>query len=380
MRIVRTTRGEACLQVGRILEGKIGVLGSGYAFHADGRFHALSPEDALGLHCVHVDAHGHVVDVQGPMTVSADGLSLAESMTDRVHCDLPGQHDWGVRCPSPQLRLMAFGALGPDAASLHVHFQGRSFNVKPYSADGVYLLVFKAPAGTNAGAYFGAPAPGPPTMIVTFANGSSCPLPAVNDSFICNPEGIDYATGPKITATDVASRVHASYRTDVRGGESPFVVTGPSSAASAPMRHGTGPGLVVTFTARVAIRGPLSTYGVEIHRPVVPECFGEGTLQNNEASPTLPAGARTRFIIRLQAACHGRYSGRVFYFQVKPSSEPAAEENLISEMSARLVKSALHLPPPGVTVGYFTVDIPDTGAHDSPNERSPAAVYKPAGR
>jgi hypothetical protein len=371
MRIVRTTRGEACLQVGRVLDGKIGVLGTGYAFHADGRFHTLSPEDALGLNCVHVDAHGHVIDVQGPMTVSADGLSLAESMSDRVRCDLPGQHDWGVRCPRSQLRLMAFGALGPDAVSLRVRFQGRSFDVKPYGADGVYLLVFDAPKGTNAGAYFGAQAPGPPTMTVTFADGSSCPLPSVNDPFLCQPEGIEYASGPAVTPADVSTPIHARYRTNVHGGQSPFVTTGPFSAAAAPLGRGPGPGLVIAFRARVAIHGPLSTYGVEIHRPVVRGCFGEGTLQSNQTSPTLAAGQMTRFVIRLQAACHGRYSGRVFYLSINPSSEPAGEESLINEMSASLVKPTLHLPPPGITVGYFTVDIPFTGAHDSVSEVRP---------
>jgi hypothetical protein len=371
VRIVRTTRGEACLQVGHVLDGKLGVVGSGYAFNGDGRFHTLSAEDALGLQCVHVDAHGHVVDVQGPMTVSADALSLAESMADRVHCDLPEQHDWGVRCPRSQLRLLAFGALGPDAATLQAHFQGRSFRVKLYGPDGVYLLVFKAPAGTNVGPRFGAEAPAPPTMAVTFANGSTCPLPSANDPFLCKPQGIAYSSGPPITAAELAAPVHAIYTRHLRGGESPFVVTGPGSAASAPLGRGPGAGLVVSFNARLAIRGPLATYGVEIHRPVVPECFGQSTLQSNQASPTLAAGERTSFLIRLQAACHGLYRGRVFYFSIKPNSEPAAEENLINEMSANLVKPALNLPPPGVTVGYFTLDIPNTGAHNTPGESSP---------
>ena len=216
-------------------------------------------------------------------------------------------------------------------------------------------------------------------MSVTFDSGSSCSLPTINDPLLCKPEGIVYSTGPKITAADVATTIHASYHADVRGGESPLVVTGPSSAASAPLRHGPGPGLVITFTARVAIRGPLSTYDVEIHRPVVPECFGEGRLQSNQTSPTLSAGETTQFIIRLQAACHGRYSGRVFYFSIKPSFEPAGEENLISEMSANLVKPALHLPPTGITIGYFTVNIPFTGAHDGPTEVSPEVTQSAVG-
>jgi len=381
VRIVRTTRGEACLQVGHVLDGKLGVVGSGYAFNGDGRFHTLSAEDALGLHCVHVDAYGHVVDVQGPMTVSADALSLTESMADRVHCDLPQQHDWGIRCPRSQLRLVAFGALGPDAATLRVRFQGRSISVKPYGPDGVYLLVFNAPAGTNVGPRFGAEAPGPPTMAVTFANGSVCPLPSANDPFLCKPQGIASSGGPAISAAAVAAPVHANFTQRLLAGESPFVVTGPGSAAAAPLgaplgRGGIrtdrpGPGLVITFRARVAISGPLATYGVEIHRPVVPGCFGQSTLQSNQTSPTLAAGEGTGFRIRLQAACHGLYRGRVFYLSVKPSSEPAGEENLITEMSAHLVKPSLNLPPPGVTVGYFAVEIPDTGAHDGPGEASP---------
>jgi hypothetical protein len=378
MRIVRTTRGQACLQVGRVYEGKLGVIGTGYAFGADGRFHTLSPEDALSINCVQVDPRGQFVDVQGPLTVSADGLSLSETRTDRVHCDMPGQHDWGVRCPSSQLRLMAFGALGPDAASLRVRFQGRSFNLRPYGPDGVYLVVFKAPAGTNSGPYFGRQAPSPPAMTVTFRNGSTCTLPSMSDPLRCRPEGIDYSSGPTVTTGDVASPIHASYATNVRGGQSPFVVTGPGSAASAPLRPRPGPGLVVMFEAREGIRGPLATYGVEIHRPVVPECFGGGALLTNQTSPTLAAGQTTRFIIRLQAACHGLYRGRVFYLQISPSSEPAAEERLLNEISASLVKSSLHLPPPGLTVGYFTVEIPDTGAHDEPTEVSPALRSLPA--
>jgi hypothetical protein len=371
MRIVRTTRGEACLQVGHVLDGKLGVLGSGYAFNGDGRFHTLSPEDALGLRCVHVDAHGHVVDVQGPMTVSADALSLAESEADRVHCDLPDQHDWGIRCPLSQLRLVAFGALGPHAKTLHVRFQRRSFDVEPYGPDGVYLLVLKAPAGTNAGPRFGAEAPGPPTMTVAFADGSVCPLPSVSDPFLCKPQGIVYSSGPRITAADVATPIQATYSTHVRGGESPMVQTSPNSAAAAPLPHGPGAGLVITFTARVTIRGPLATYGVEIHRPIVPECFGGSLLQSNQTSPTLAAGQSTRFVIRLQGACHGLYNGRVFYLSIKPSAEPAGEESLINEISANLVEPSRHLPPPGITVGHFTVDIPDTGAHDAPGEAPP---------
>jgi hypothetical protein len=45
MRIVRTTRGEVCLQIGRVQDGQLGELGIDGAFHGDGRFHPI-PADA----------------------------------------------------------------------------------------------------------------------------------------------------------------------------------------------------------------------------------------------------------------------------------------------------------------------------------------------
>jgi hypothetical protein len=364
MRIIRTTRGEACLQVGRVLDGKVGAVGSGYAFHDDGRFHPFSVEDALGLACVHPDARGRVFDAQGPITVSADGLSLAESISDRVHCDLPGQHNWGFRCPRSQLRLLAFGALGPDAASLNVSYEGRSFTVTPFGQQGAYLLVFPAPKGTNVG-YFGAQAHAQPTLTVRFENGQTCRLPAMNDTDLCQPEGIDFSTGPPVSAAELASPVHVSYGRHVSGGEPPFVRTGPNRAASAPPMTGPGPAITLTFTARVGVGGPLSTYAAEVERPVVKGCFGGDALVSQGASPTISKGQRTRIIIPLGAACHGRYSGRVFYFAIKPSAEPAGEERLLTGVSARLIP-VLHRPPPGITVGRFTITIPSSGAPARP--------------
>ena len=46
MRIVHTTRGLICVQVGRVYDGQLGELGVDEAFHNDGRFHPL-PTDAL---------------------------------------------------------------------------------------------------------------------------------------------------------------------------------------------------------------------------------------------------------------------------------------------------------------------------------------------
>ena len=41
MRIEHTTRGQLCMQVGRVDGGRLGELGVDSAFGSDGRFHAL---------------------------------------------------------------------------------------------------------------------------------------------------------------------------------------------------------------------------------------------------------------------------------------------------------------------------------------------------
>jgi hypothetical protein len=44
MRLVHTTRGQICVQVGRLDDGQLGQLGIDGAFHDDGRFHPLAPD------------------------------------------------------------------------------------------------------------------------------------------------------------------------------------------------------------------------------------------------------------------------------------------------------------------------------------------------
>ena len=43
MRLVHTTRGEICVQIGRVDGDQLGQLGIDGAFHDDGRFHPLTP-------------------------------------------------------------------------------------------------------------------------------------------------------------------------------------------------------------------------------------------------------------------------------------------------------------------------------------------------
>ncbi|HTA15328.1 MAG TPA: hypothetical protein VK781_10785 [Solirubrobacteraceae bacterium] len=359
MRIIRTSRGQACIQAGRVVDGRVGALGTGYAFHADGRFHPFAPGVGVGLECSQVDAGGNLYHARGAITASADGLSLAENTFERVHCDLPDQHNWGVRCPTSQLRLLAFGALGPDATRLSVSFQGRSFDVRPYGPEGAYLLAFPAPKGTNVGPYFGAQAPHRPTLTVHFRDGSSCLVPEANDTDECKPEGIDFSNGPKLTAAELATPVHVSYTKRLAGGEPPLTTDGQHSVVVDPTTK-PGPVLIVTFRARVGTPAPLSAYAAEIHRPVIAGCFGGSRLLSQEPTHTIASGQRVRIVIPLQATCHGRYAGRVLYFAIDRSLQPGSEERLLGGISRRM----LGLPhnrgrdEQELTVGRFAIDLP----------------------
>ncbi|HLM85272.1 MAG TPA: hypothetical protein VK272_03690, partial [Solirubrobacteraceae bacterium] len=48
MRIVHTTRGLVCVQVGRVYRGQLGQLGADGVFHDDGRFHPLGSNVLYG--------------------------------------------------------------------------------------------------------------------------------------------------------------------------------------------------------------------------------------------------------------------------------------------------------------------------------------------
>ena len=154
--MIRTTRGLLCLQAGRVVGGQLGALGSGYAFHGDKRFHPFLPDDAIATDaCPAVGVNGKGFLPGPPVIVPSEtGCPLAGenvAQADQVHCDLPGQENWGVRCPQAELRQVAVGLLGPNARSIEVtNPDGSSFSIDPYGPEGAYLIVLPAQADANA--------------------------------------------------------------------------------------------------------------------------------------------------------------------------------------------------------------------------------------
>ncbi len=331
MRVIRTTRGLLCLQAGRVVDDKLGALGTGYAFHGDKRFHPFLADDAISTDaCPAVGAGGTAFLPGPPVIVPANGLPLAGenvSQSDQVHCDLPGQQDWGVRCPQSELRQVAVGLLGPNARSIEVpNSDGSSFTIDPYGPEGAYLIVLPAQPNANAsmssGGYespFGSVsrAPGGATLKVTYKDGVQCQIPITTPSQQCHPQS---TAGPGLpSARQLRSVVQARYVPLDEHLEFPLLMEGRGGKGSFPGRTGSnghdapGPALAITFRAPVAAANASSAYVVELRPLPVSGCATPSVIVSQPTSQTLRAGAPVNITMPLETSCATTYAGRVFY-------------------------------------------------------------------
>ncbi|MGO9319264.1 MAG: hypothetical protein ACLQBY_00415 [Solirubrobacteraceae bacterium] len=378
MRVIRTTRGLACIQAGRVLDGRLGGIGIGYAFKGDGRFHPFSPADAISEDsCATLDRDGRAFQPGAPAIVTADGLPLAgENLYpyQRVHCDLPGEEDWGVRCPQADLREIAVGLLGPDAASIQVSAPGRDLTIKPVGPDGAYLIVLPAPANINsgpgAGPYGalhrrGARAGAMATLTVTYSDGSQCEIPAYSQKQTCSPKGLDVSTGAPPTGAKLKTRLRVRYRpllahspsllAQGRGGKT---IPPSTSAASRP-----GPALVITFRAPAAAPSISSGYDIELQPRAVPGCSTPATIVAQPTQQTLAAGQQVQIAVSLENSCRTTYDGRVFFVRSSGSYSEArtsdhAGEGPLYEVIAGYFCCGRGSGTVGATVGTFRVAVP----------------------
>jgi hypothetical protein len=141
MRIIHTTRGLICVQIGRVYDNQLGELGVDGAFHDDGRFHPL-PTDALP---------GDIANVAGWMAgncaspgaiYSGDsvGLELSAATSPRPGAGVPADR-----------REISFGLLGVHAVSI-TYREGSQTRTQPVLPGvGAYLVVQRYTSGRPLG-------------------------------------------------------------------------------------------------------------------------------------------------------------------------------------------------------------------------------------
>ncbi len=140
MRVLSTTRSVGCLQVGRLLDGRLVALGQDGAFGNDGRAHELPlSTNVERLNCSFVDGRGRIFD---SVTIKSQAASAAPG----VHCEPPGTYAPSHRaalstCPLADERNLYYGMLGPDATGLTYSAGGNSHTVMTVGPDGAYLIV-----------------------------------------------------------------------------------------------------------------------------------------------------------------------------------------------------------------------------------------------
>ena len=146
--IVRTTRGDTCIQLGRVEEGRLGSLGIDGAWNDDKLFHPF-PNRTVGTECGETDARGHGFinvtytgqvansDPSGPGAVSIKSCAPPTLPTSSGERSSPGT------CPPRSARFVFMGLLGPDAASITYQTpDGKLATENTSGPQGAYLLIF----------------------------------------------------------------------------------------------------------------------------------------------------------------------------------------------------------------------------------------------
>jgi hypothetical protein len=161
--LVRTTRGDTCIQLGRVENGRLGSLGIDYAWNNDHLFHPF-PNTTEGTDCGTTDAAGHgfvnvsytgtvasanpTAGARGPQASSCHGplIYLSQLLGSRMGPRAPRPHEpqgSGPACPRGSTRIIFVGLLGPDAASITYQPPSGSLRTeRTAGSDGAYLLVF----------------------------------------------------------------------------------------------------------------------------------------------------------------------------------------------------------------------------------------------
>jgi hypothetical protein len=344
LRYLQTTRGLACVEVGRVVDGHLGVLGRDGSFADDGRFHELPADVFEPLSCAPLDGRGQAF-------VSLTFHGRPASGTYRLGCLPPGigPEPHTSTCPRADERLVSYGLLGPDARSLSYRVGDTTRTIPVTGPLGAYLLVepLTAPRGQTLGWVAPLTSPGAsPFTQVTYTNGAVCRIPPaqrVGGARPCPLVGWVPAPGRPLGAAGVAAPV--------------AVRVGPLSRIADPLyrQHAQlARRLYLSFITRVAVSTADSRYVVELHPPTQGACASHNHgIRLSPIERNVAAGETVHVWLSLEPACPGRWSGSVIY--LAPSVRGGPEPLSMVRSRLRLLDDELdgRLRPHPPVVGHF---------------------------
>jgi hypothetical protein len=334
LRVLSTKAGEGCVQVGRVLDGKIGAIGQDSAFHDDDQFHAFALESTFAKHaCTLLDGNGRIFlnatigDMPASAWVGFGGGCVPSTATHAERFNDKGKPY--PLCPQADERNLYYGLLGPDAKSITYKLGGHAYTQPTVGPEGAYLIVTRASPtqlfNFNAGGTQDiVPVDGPITEL-HYRDGATCHLTSrswIGGKDACTPElkvpvGWTPPKTPAPTAAQVMAPLHTRLVRNRRGGYE----------------------IVVSFRSRVAITNARSTYTTKWREPsMYPGAYGGGPL-----SPPFPAVGQivTAHIGELGGALKpGATSGEViFQDSTGPGNleeGPGTVERVVGHFSVRV--------------------------------------------
>jgi hypothetical protein len=229
MREFETSRGLGCIEVARLVAGKLVAVGQDYAFGNDGRYHELSVSSGgagFGDWCGALDRYKRLFINQ------MFGEQPASAWQSR--CYAPGSPPGGhmlrelnghflpkePACPLKDERNLYFGLLGPDAKSVTYVLGGQRHTLATSGTEGAYLIVTRSTPGQllkGVGTGGVVPVDGPITEI-HYRDGATCHITSkswIGEAYACTPSlkvPVGYVAPPDLSYThqQVATPVHAS--------------------------------------------------------------------------------------------------------------------------------------------------------------------------
>jgi hypothetical protein len=141
MKVVRTTRSELCVQIGRVQDTQLGQLGIDGVFHDDGRFHAMPADILPGS--IRQGVNGGENDATATVSCALVGQAVAGEHrgVDRSAGAANGHEN---ERPRSELRDVYFGLLGPRAVSVTFQAGRTPVTIPVLKPLGAYLIVRRA--------------------------------------------------------------------------------------------------------------------------------------------------------------------------------------------------------------------------------------------
>lgn len=330
LRTVKTTRGLACVQVGRVREGELGVLGRDGVFANDGRFHEL-PDDRLtgDAHCQLADARGHLFIAINFFGMAASGpvpgcTSRRPPAVTAKDLGLPS----GTKPPPPlplcaprSMRTLQFGLLGPRGTAVtYKDAAGRPVRSAAEPGTGAYLVVRRKPRARRQDGWTPSVTPRNGLVSVSYAGAPDCVIPdarRIGGSRPCPAVGYVEPVLPTATSAQVRTPigVAVSRKAVVPEGSDPKYPVPPMREVTLTFRARQPVDARRTFVIQTDMRLRVAA---GVRRPRQGRCSGFMTL--GSVQQDRKAGEIVTSKQYVHPSCEGTLRGTVRYQIVRGSS------------------------------------------------------------